>query len=199
MISARSAGNPAWRVRNYALGSEEGVREISVFDPPGLASTWAADLGAMRRLLPRHAVRVIAHELTRVRRLSEVFDEVTAGLDARRVLLRVDARGFELEVFRGAAAVLPRVCLLELDLSLREGAEDMQDLTEAWHEICAGGFDVSGMFPVAMDHAHRATQIACMFVSRNRARESGLLRVAKSDATPLALRSDADTSRAGAS
>ncbi len=175
VIQRRAAGNPSWRVCNYALGDESAVREIAVFDSPGLATMKTPDMRAMERLLPRHSVNVIARESIRVRRLSEVFEEVTEGLDASRVLLKVDTQGYDLEVFRGARAVLPRICLLQVELSFLRVSQDMPDVTEVVQEIRDAGFDVSGMFPVTFDDAHRAIDLDCVFVSRRRAQEAGLL------------------------
>jgi FkbM family methyltransferase len=165
VIKARSMGNPAWQVHNYSLGNEDGVREIAVFDAPGVAS-------------------MQAREKIRVRRLADVFEEVTAGCDVGHVLLKVDAGSNNLEVLRGAAAVLPRVSLLQVELSFQQLYGGMPDFAAVWRETSAGGFDVSGMFPVAMDEAHRAVEIDCMFVSRNKACESGLLPYGDSAAAP---------------
>lgn len=44
-----------------------------------------------------------------VRRLADVFDEVTAHVPDPEVLLKVDTQGYDLEVIEGAAEVLCRV------------------------------------------------------------------------------------------
>lgn len=162
----RLAPNDTWRVFNYALGNENAQREITVFDSPGLASVRTADLEAMDRLLPRGNVHVEARETIQIRRLSDVFSEVTAGFDVSRVYLKMDTQGFDLEVFRGAKGALPSVVALQTEVSFLPIYKEMPHFTESIAEIHDAGFDVSAFFPVTLDPRLRAIEFDCVFVKR---------------------------------
>lgn len=71
--------------------------------------------------------------------------------------------------------MLPRICVLQAELTFLRIFQEMPGATEVVREIRAGGFDVSGMFPVTLDDAYRAVDLDCLFVSRRQAREAGLL------------------------
>jgi FkbM family methyltransferase len=154
-----------WRCFPYALGSEVAEKQITVFDSPGLASLRRPDLGAMRELLPRHAVEIKGIETTMVRPLRDVFDEVTRGLSARRVLLKIDTQGYDLEVFRGASGILDRVPVIRTEVSFLPIYHDSPDFAETIREMNAAGYEISGMFPTSVDPDLRAIEFDCVLVS----------------------------------
>lgn len=163
LISVKRAG---WRCFNYALGNETAKREITVFDSPGLASLRSPDIPAMNALLPAGDTKIISRETVQIRRLSEVFGEVTSGLDASRVLLKIDTQGYDLEVFRGARDVLPHVFALQTEISFLPIYEGMPDFSASIAEIRCAGFEVSGIFPVTLDERLRLVESDCILVRR---------------------------------
>lgn len=162
-LSPRASSS--WRIFNYALGSRNEEREITIFDSPGLASIRAPDLDAMKQLLPRHSVEVEKTELIRTRRLADVFADVTKGFPAERILLKIDTQGYDLEVFRGARPMLPKVAAIQTELSFLPIYADAPGYAETLAEMRASGFEVSGMFPVTLDDALRVIEFDCVLVT----------------------------------
>lgn len=154
------------RAFNYALGNETAARAITVFDSPGLASIHSPDVEAMDRLLPRGNVQVEGRETIQIRRLSDVFAEVTAGFDTTGIYLKIDTHGFDLEVFRGAKGVLPSVRALQTEVSFLPIYKEMPHFTASIAEVQDSAFDVSGFFPVTHDHKLRAIECDAIFVRR---------------------------------
>src|SRR5262249_21995445 len=82
-LTAAAIQDPQWRVQPYALGSAEGTATINVtnfthfssFRQPG---PLAAEMFGVES-------RVVGSEEVRIRRLTDVFDEVTAGIAQPRV------------------------------------------------------------------------------------------------------------------
>jgi FkbM family methyltransferase len=159
-IKDRASQN--WHVYNYALGSSRSEKEITIFDSPGLASIRAPNLAAMKQLLPRHAVKVEAREVIQIHRLDEIFGDI--GIDASRILLKIDTQGYDLEVFRGASGVLNRVQAVQTELSFQSVYENMPGYAETLAEMQRAGFEVSGMFPVTHDDNMRAIEFDCVLV-----------------------------------
>jgi len=164
-LKAAGAGRPDWRAVQAALGAANEERTITLFDSPGLASLRTPKLEAMRDLLPRQEVRVIDHERIRVQRLADVLDEATAGLDARRLFLKIDTQGYELEVLEGAGAVLERVVAIQAELSLLPIYDGMPGFTEVIERAKRLGFEPTGLYPVTRDPLARLIEVDCVFVS----------------------------------
>lgn len=159
-IRKRASGN--WTCHRYALGDETGTQRITVFDSPGLASLREADLNAMHALLPRGHVRQERVETIEVRKLSQVLDQVAPG--ARRIFLKIDTQGYDLEVFRGAKEILSRVYAIWTELSFLPIYRDMPSYSEVLSEFLSCGFAISGMFPVNHDKSLRAIDFDCALV-----------------------------------
>jgi FkbM family methyltransferase len=159
-INKRASGS--WTCHRYALGDETGTQRITVFNSPGLASLREADLNAMQALLPAGNVRRERVETIEVRRLSQVLDQVAPG--ARRIFLKIDTQGYDLEVFRGAREVLNRVYAMWTEISFLPIYRKMPSYSEVLAEFSNSGFAVSGMFPVNYDKSLRAIEFDCALV-----------------------------------
>ena len=77
-------------------------------------------------------------------RLDTVFDE-TWGL--RRIWLKLDTQGFEMEVLRGATTTLERVQILQLELSLRPLYEGEPGFLEVSNWLAERGLELVGLEP----------------------------------------------------
>jgi FkbM family methyltransferase len=166
VLAERVGARDHWRVVRCALGAVSGAQTITLFDSPGLASLKPAKLEAMRDLLPRHTVEVIGRETIIVRRLGDVFDAVTEGLDTSRVFLKIDTQGYEMEVLDGALPILDRVALIQAEVSLIPIYEGMPSFAEVLARLDALGFAPSGVYPVTRDRDLQLIEADCLFVAR---------------------------------
>lgn len=111
-LAEEAARDGAWQAVNAALGAAAGTAELNVS-----ANSWSSSL---RPMLDTHLAaapesRYVGRETVRVDTVDGVFDGfVRAG---ERVWLKVDTQGHEREVLAGAAASLPRIQTLELEMS----------------------------------------------------------------------------------
>lgn len=109
----RAAGDPLWEARNHALGDREGEAEIHV-----AGNSYSSSLLPM---LPAHleaepGSRYVASETIRVKRLDDLFEELRGG--SKAVLLKLDVQGFEKQVLDGAAASLPHIVAVQMEMAL---------------------------------------------------------------------------------
>ncbi len=111
-LSRASAGDPAWAVRNEALGREEGRLPMHVanYDASSSILPPTDRMGEVADFLSFDTTAEVA-----VRRLDAVFDDVCRPGD--RVALKVDTQGYESAVLAGAEGVLDRVDAVQLELS----------------------------------------------------------------------------------
>jgi FkbM family methyltransferase len=143
------AGDRRWRGHGYALGRSPGWATLSVFAESEL-NTFLAPSGYGVERFPTMASPLPA-QTVEVRRLGDVFDEVTAHVPEPRALLKVDTQGYDLEVIEGAAEVLCRVAALQVELPVKHVYEGVPGLAVTLERLDELGFEVTGMFPVTRD------------------------------------------------
>jgi FkbM family methyltransferase len=108
-----SADDPDWECHRLALGSRSGSVQLNVSADLEASSVLPMEERHVRHCPESAYVGVETVELA-------VLDEVGPSLigEWERAYLKLDVQGYELEVLRGAARLLPRIALVEAELSL---------------------------------------------------------------------------------
>jgi FkbM family methyltransferase len=145
-LRATSAGDPAWDVRQVALGREDGSVVLRRTKNTLLAS--ALPLSARARACFPEDTIVEGEERAPLRRLDSILPELTPDLVAPRLFLKVDTQGLDLDVFEGARGILDQIVGLESELSVLPLYEGAPAWLEALAVYAAGGFSPTGFFPV---------------------------------------------------
>ena len=159
-LSLASADDPQWTVFNFALGAEEGESIINISKFSQMSSILDAnDYGNSWE-----PMKVESHQKIRIRTLDNCFEE---GLIPRqkRVLLKMDTQGFDLQVFRGGNIFLENVCCMLSELSLIPIYIGMPHYLEALSEYESKGFAVSGFYPITRHPALALNEVDCMLVN----------------------------------
>ena len=86
-----------------------------------------------------------------VRRLENMLDNLPSNIKNRRVFLKMDTQGFDLEVFAGLGDKLQYIYAIQSELSLLPIYKGMPHWTESILTFEKAGFRVAGMFPVNFD------------------------------------------------
>lgn len=113
VLQGRQPKDFRWQVRQLALGDRAGEARIHVAECTATSSLLAPSEFLTARVA---SVRAVAEETVRLETLAGVFEP---EWDQRRVFLKIDTQGLEMAVLRGAEPVLPRIHLLQAELSLR--------------------------------------------------------------------------------
>jgi FkbM family methyltransferase len=82
--------------------------------------------------------RIVSEECVKIVRLDSLRRDLLSAQD--RVLLKIDAQGYEMEILKGASETLEQVVALELELSLSELYEGQVLLPALWGYINTRGF-----------------------------------------------------------
>jgi FkbM family methyltransferase len=157
-------GDLSWRGHQYALGSAAGDYDINVYAaatnlssfllPSAYGEGRFPDMAGARRL-----------ERVSVHRLADVFDEVTAHVPKRRVMLKMDCQGFDLEVLEGAKEVLNHIVAVQTELSAMPIYDRMPSLTTTLSWLERAGYQPTGMFPVTCDRDDlRVIEFDCLCI-----------------------------------
>jgi FkbM family methyltransferase len=162
-LSKRAALRPPWRVFPYALGSKNGQADINVCT--------GDELNSFLSPRPRETHRdntVICTETVEVRRLDSIFDECMAGIASRRLYLKLDTQGFDLEVLRGADGVLANFKGAQTEVSFVPIYHGMPACIESLKEFESRGFGVVDFMPVAVAaDGLEAMEMDCILVRKS--------------------------------
>lgn len=159
-LSLAATNDPQWTVFNFALGAEEAESIIHV----SKFSQFSSILNANDYGNSWENMKVESHEKIRVRTLDNCFAE---GLIPRqkRILLKMDTQGFDLQVFRGADLCLENVCCMLSELSLIPAYSGMPHYLEALSVYESKGLSVSGFYPITRNPALALNEVDCMLVN----------------------------------
>jgi FkbM family methyltransferase len=140
-LGRRAAGDPLWECHQVALGDEDTQRAINV------ASNLASSSFLPMRDEHRRAAPQISYggtERVEVRRLDSY--ELAISTPA---MLKLDVQGFEDRVLAGASETLPRISLIECELSiamLYEGQPSFGSMMERFSNLAFEMIDLDPGF-----------------------------------------------------
>jgi FkbM family methyltransferase len=141
-LRGAAADDPHWQTKNLALGMEAARMGIHI-SANSYSSSLLPITGLCVEAAP-DAAYVGAEEVEVV-----TLDSLDVPEDVS-ILLKADVQGYEPQVLRGAARLLPRVMVLELELSL----VPLYAGQELAHEVCALVRRL-GFVPVALGNPFR--------------------------------------------
>jgi FkbM family methyltransferase len=158
-LRSAAAADPLWECRNLAVGVDEGEAVLNIAGNSSSSSLF--------EISPRHVRSApesayVGREEVNVQRLDSLAGEL--GLAEATVYLKVDVQGGELDVLRGAVAVLERVVLVEAELSLVSLYEGAPRFDEIIDYLADRRFGVLSLEPVFVDPSDgRLLQLDAVF------------------------------------
>lgn len=147
-LLARSRGDTAWDAVQTGLGREPGLRQLNVAANSESSSFLEMD--------PRHAAAYpgaayVGIETVTVARLDDVFgDHCRAG---ERAFVKIDAQGYEMRILEGAAASLPAIRGIQVEMSLVPMYAGEARMTDLVTFLEKRGFVLMSVQPVVEDPA----------------------------------------------
>jgi FkbM family methyltransferase len=160
-LEQRSAADPRWQTRQLALGRVEGTAEINVANDSDLSSFLETSSYA-RDLFPAASV-IARQETVEVRRLDALVDDFAETRAPKRLFLKIDTQGFDLQVVAGAQGCLDRVVGLQVETSVKPIYAGMPSYLSALADLEEQGFELTGLFPIQRDGLLRVVEIDCVF------------------------------------
>ena len=160
-LADAARGDPHWSVHQLALGSVSTTATIHVASSSDFSSFLRPNDFSLKRF-PRSAAQ--SDELVSVERLDNVLERLTGDLSQRRVFLKLDTQGYDLEVFSGLGRYADRVAIMQSEVSLVNIYEGMPHWTDSIDAYERAGLHVAGMFPVTRDREGRIIEYDCLLV-----------------------------------
>jgi len=145
-LSQAAADDPDWNVTEpIALGDRAGEIELIVYNRSDMNSVLPLS-AAGQHAFPRLAET--GRQTVRVDRLDAVFDRLVGGGDAA---VKIDTQGSEREILSGAAGILRRVPVLQVELGLGQLYDGAAGFEEMLSTLQAAGFRLAMTQPVSFD------------------------------------------------
>lgn len=154
-----AAGDPGWQVLPpMALGAAPGTAEINVAGNSVSSSLLEVDA---RSIAAAPESGFVGKEKVEIRPLDGVADPAWP----RPLALKIDTQGYEREVLDGAAATLPEVVLILVEMSLTPLYRGAPGFAELYATIENLGFRCIGMTQGFADHdANELLQVDGLFI-----------------------------------
>lgn len=161
-LQARAAGDAAWHVERCALGAEAGELELRI-----------SNLSVFNSFLPTKAycddqfggkARITRTERVPVCRLDAIIGAAVPDFANRRIFLKMDTQGFDLQVFRGARAVLPQIVGLQSEVSVRQLYDGAPDWLDVLGEYQTAGFAVAALAPASQSRDGWPIEYDCLMI-----------------------------------
>lgn len=164
LIQASKKDN-LWTVsERLALGSKAANLEIYVAGN-SVSSSFHEMQTAHEEAAPDSSV--IGSELTRVITLDSIFSEVVRSDD--KVLLKIDTQGYEKEVLLGSILSLPRIDVIQIELSLTPLYEPFESYEYFLNFLKEHDYDLWDLIPGFRNHlTGQLLQVDGIFVKNSR-------------------------------
>lgn len=161
-LAAVAASDPLWHAHRVALGRQEGTATINVSRSSDFSSMYKANEYCLQRFGER-AVGSTS-ESVQVRRLDTVLSEIVPDIDRRRIFLKMDTQGFDVEVFAGLGTRVSQVVCLQSEVSVIPIYDGMPHWTDSLLTYERAGFGIAGLFPVNRERSGRVIEYDSLMV-----------------------------------
>ena len=139
-LTRAAAADPGWVCHQLALGDREGTAELNVTANAASSSLRGVTIDQRRREPGATVVQVLSVPITRL-------DSFALALPQQGMLLKLDVQGYEDAVLRGAEAILPKISLVECELSLLPLYENQPLLADMLNALGQNGFHLRALNP----------------------------------------------------
>lgn len=145
-LKLTSAGDPRWKLENYALGDSSSQQQINISENSHSSSILEM-LPSLEKAAPD--AKYLSKEPIQIRTLDSVFSDLCDPAD--KIFMKIDTQGFEEKVLKGAEASLPRIDAIQLELSLVPLYEGEMPFDHMCRLMSDSGFHLVAIEPAFYD------------------------------------------------
>jgi FkbM family methyltransferase len=138
-----------WYKFNYALGNESGERYMNIYEIDQLSSLLETTEDTVKRFGDRAGDPV--KELVQIHRLDDIVDEMPLDIHARKIFLKLDTQGYDLEVFKGTENIRGNIVAIQAEVYQNPIYDKAPLWTESIKVYTEAGFKFAGLYPIVRD------------------------------------------------
>lgn len=146
ILRALAARDAQWTIYPFGLGREAGEHRLTHFADPTFSSVHPIKPDAKAEF--GHLVEPTGWETVELRTLNDVWAEAVAANGARRVMLKTDTQGHDLEVLQGAEHHLPECTVVLCEVSFAPIYDGTPDYHTIFRFLEERGFECVGINPL---------------------------------------------------
>jgi FkbM family methyltransferase len=148
-LERHSRNDARWHVHPVALGAEEEKSELHHFSDSTLSSMHR--ISKPETLGDPRTADVTESRCVEVRKLDKLWPDLVTSLGMKRVMLKTDTQGHDLEVLKGARHALKECVLLMCEIAFRPIYTDAPDYLELLQFIRQQGYECVAISPLWYD------------------------------------------------
>jgi FkbM family methyltransferase len=157
-LTAVAASDDRWATQKLALGSKPASMTINVTAQTTLSSF--LPFNSAGRSMFGEKTEIKGTETVEVDTLDHVLSDLAYD-EVDGIFLKMDTQGYDLEVLEGSADTLPRIKVLQSEVSVQPIYDGMVHWTDAIATYEELGFEVTGLFPVHREEM-RVVEFDCV-------------------------------------
>ncbi|TWU28092.1 FkbM family methyltransferase [Bythopirellula polymerisocia] len=133
-----AASDRNWETLNIALGESSGEMTIKIAE-----NSWSSSLLDVKdsHISAMSSARCVGSETIEVKRLDDVLGGICKP--GENIFLKIDTQGFEKQVLEGAQQSLPKIDMLQIEMSFVELYENQALFVEMYELVCKQGFQLT--------------------------------------------------------
>lgn len=144
-LQQTSRADKQWTVHNFAMGAEQGQAAVNVTQSSDFASFLKpSDYGKQRF----KKNKVTYTEMVDINTVDNFLKADISNFKLKRIFLKTDTQGFDLQVVKGAENSIPYIHCLLSEMSFIPIYDDMPHYIETLKTFESIGFSVSGFYPI---------------------------------------------------
>lgn len=159
ILAQNSKTDKKWDVVQCALSDKKGALVINTFASSTLSSILNPNTFGTEKFTGMQTAQKETIE-------ADTLDNLLQGknLLGKKILLKMDTQGYDLNVFKGAAGSLSSIHALLSEVSFQPIYENMPDYHQVLKEYERAGFAVTGLYPVAKNNDLSIIEMDCVLV-----------------------------------
>lgn len=149
-LKSASSSDPLWHIApRAAIGDKDGEIEIQIAGN-SQGSSILNILDAHIEVTPDFAY--IDSELVQLRRLDSIANDYFNSFEeANSIYLKIDVQGFELQVLEGASQLLPKITIVQLEMTLTSLYENQPLWNQILERMEQLGYELYTVLPLFFD------------------------------------------------
>lgn len=161
-LRAACSGDPRWFAHNVAMGDACDKKTVNVTAASDFSSFLTPNDFAKETF---ENVKVLYEEVVEVRTVENFLAIHVVNVEKRRILLKMDTQGYDLEVLEGAIKVRERIVCVVSEISLIPIYSRMPSYLAFLKKGEERGFVVTGFYPVSRKKDLSVIEMDCVLLN----------------------------------
>lgn len=164
-LEEASQTDKRWFAYQLAMGDECGNQTINVAESSDLSSLLNPNNFGKEKY---KKIETLRKETIQVSTIDTFLEEQIADLDNKRIFLKMDTQGYDLNVFKGSFNTLKHIICMLSEISLIPIYSGMPHYLDALKNYEEQGFIVTGLYPISRKDNLSVVEMDCMLFNNNK-------------------------------